>query len=298
MQQRINTLTHQYTAGTLYVLATPIGNLGDLSLRALAGLQRADIVLAEDTRVTGQLLAHYNLSKKMVSVREHNEREMAERVIEWLQAGQIVVQVSDAGTPCIADPGARLADSVWRAGLKVSPIPGACAMAAALSCSGLETGEYFFAGFLPPKSTARQKQLAAYESATYAVVCYEAPHRILETVSDMVSVLGATRLIVFAREITKNFETIVRLPAADLLAFIRADSNQQRGECVLIIAPMPREASTETHPLAQTLLTQLVPILPTKQVAQILFNTLGGNKNTWYELALTFKQSLNASDDA
>ncbi|MBY0345727.1 MAG: 16S rRNA (cytidine(1402)-2'-O)-methyltransferase [Neisseriaceae bacterium] len=296
MQQRIATLTHQYTAGTLYVLATPIGNLGDLSLRALAGLQCADIILAEDTRVTGQLLAHYNLSKKMVSLREHNEREMAERVIEWLQAGQIVVQVSDAGTPSIADPGARLADSIWRSGLKVSPIPGPCAMTAVLSSSGLDTSEYLFAGFLSPKSTARQKQLVTYESVSYAVVCYEAPHRILETVSDIVSVLGATRLIVFAREITKNFETIVRLPAADLLAFIRADSNQQRGECVLVIAPMPREASAEIHPLAQTLLMQLVPVLPTKQVAQILFNALGGNKNTWYELALALKQSLNDSN--
>ncbi|MGL6071518.1 16S rRNA (cytidine(1402)-2'-O)-methyltransferase [Craterilacuibacter sp.] len=282
--------------GTLYVVATPIGNLADITLRAFAALSRCDLVLAEDTRVTGSLLAAYGISKKLVSLREHNEREMAERVIVWLQEGQCIVQVSDAGTPGISDPGARLAAAVWQAGLKVCPLPGPSAVVTAMSAAGLETGQFQFAGFLPPKSGARKKRMENWLHADYAVICYEAPHRILDCVTDAVAVYGSERRLVLARELTKTFETFIRTTAGELLDIIKQDSNQQRGECVLIIdAAPPQPDSDEVPAAAQQLLSQLVEAMPTKQAAGIVAEFTGISRKKLYDLALEMKKS--AIDD-
>ena len=280
-----------FVSGALYVLATPIGNLSDVTVRAIAGFHAADIVLAEDTRVTGSLLSAYGIHKKLVSLREHNESEMAGRVISWLQEGKIIVQVSDAGTPGISDPGARLAAAVWAAGLKVVPVAGASAVITALSASGLETARFLFHGFLPPKRGQRCKTLEQWQTADYAVVVYEAPHRILECVEDIAATLGAERSLVLARELTKTFETFLRLPASELAERIRADSNQQRGECVLIIDAAPTLAASDEGlpPEADKLLKQLVAALPTKQAAAIVAEHYDLNKKVLYDRALHWK---------
>lgn len=189
--------------GTLYVVATPIGNVADISLRALAVLARADLICAEDTRVTGQLLTRYGIQSKLVSVREHNERAMADKVCNWLAEGQLVAQVSDAGTPAVSDPGARLVAAVRAAGHPVCAIPGACAAVTALAASGVTTAEWLFHGFLPPKRGARCKQLESWRDAHYAVVLYEAPHRVAECAADIAVTLGESRLVTLARELTK-----------------------------------------------------------------------------------------------
>lgn len=278
--------------GTLYVVATPIGNLADITLRALATLSAADVVCAEDTRVTGQLLARYGFKARLVSLREHNERSMAEQVIAWLRAGQIVAQVSDAGTPAISDPGARLAHAVWQADLRVCPIPGASAVACALSACGLHTHDWLFVGFLPPKSTQRKLHLEQWQEAPYAVVLYEAPHRVADCLDDIVTVLRPERHVVLARELTKTFETIKRLPAAELRDWVHADSNQQRGECVLIIDAAPSKTTTETTlpASARHTLALLLAELPTKQAAKLAASLTGLSKNQLYEEALRLKE--------
>lgn len=287
----MNSARETFINGALYVVATPIGNLADVTVRALAGFHAADIILAEDTRVTGSLLTAYGIHKKLISLREHNEREMAASVVRWLEEGKIVLQVSDAGTPGISDPGARLAEAVWAAGLRVVPVVGASAVVGAMSAAGLETGQFHFHGFLPPKSGARCKTLQQWQQAEYAVVCYEAPHRILECVEDIVATLGAERQLVLARELTKTFETFLRLPAAELAARIRADSNQQRGECVLIIDAAPRiTLADDALPApALALLAQLAELLPTKQAAAVVASHYDLNKKQLYDAALQLK---------
>lgn len=288
----MNSARETFVDRALYVVATPIGNLADVTVRAIAGFHAADIILAEDTRVTGSLLSAYGISKKLVSLREHNEREMAANVIRWIEEGKIVLQVSDAGTPGISDPGARLAQAVWAAGLRVVPVVGASAVIGALSACGLDTARFLFNGFLPPKSGARCKTLQQWAQADYAVVCYEAPHRILDCVTDVVATLGADRPLVLARELTKTFETFLRLPAGELLARIQADSNQQRGECVLVIDAAPQEeADAELPAPAVALLTELVAALPTKQAAGIVAAHYDLNKKQLYDLALQLKQT-------
>lgn len=282
-----------FNSGSLYVVATPIGNLADISLRAIAGFRAADIVLAEDTRVTGSLLTAYGINKKLYSLRDHNESEMAANVVRWLQEGKTIVQVSDAGTPGISDPGARLAAAVWAAGLKVVPVPGASAVVAAMSAAGLQTAHFQFHGFLPPKSAARRKTLQTWAKAGFAVVLYEAPHRILECVEDIAAELGGERQLVLARELSKTFETFLRLPAAELAERIRSDSNQQRGECVLIIDAAPAvEVGEDSLPdEAERLLAALAASLPTKQAAAIVAEHYGLNKKILYDRALALKNA-------
>ncbi|MDP3420066.1 MAG: 16S rRNA (cytidine(1402)-2'-O)-methyltransferase, partial [Thiobacillus sp.] len=226
---------HTRLPPALYVVATPIGNLGDITLRALDTLKSVDRVAAEDTRVSGQLLAHFNLSKPMVSIREHNEREAADKVIAWIAAGEAVAYVSDAGTPAVSDPGARLVAAVSAAGLSVVPIPGASAVTTALSAAGVESGQWLFQGFLPPKSGARRAQLQTLAALPAALVFYEAPHRIVETLADMAAVLDSARRVTLARELTKRFESIVTLPLAEAPAWLASDPNHVRGEFVVIV---------------------------------------------------------------
>ncbi|WP_234413031.1 16S rRNA (cytidine(1402)-2'-O)-methyltransferase [Microvirgula aerodenitrificans] len=283
-----------FRRGTLYVAATPLGNLADITLRALAAFDAADIVLAEDTRVTGQLLTRYGIRTQLVSVREHNERGMADKVVGWLAEGKLIVQVSDAGTPAVSDPGARLARTVRDAGYAVSPLPGPSAVVAALSASGTQCDRWRFLGFLSPKRKARCDAIAAIADCRDAVVIYEAPHRLIECVTDLVDVLGAGRVIVLARELTKTFETIQRLPAAELAAFIAADPNQCRGEIALIIEPAAasedEDDDTESRRLLEILLDEKLPV---KQASQIVSRMTGANRKALYELAL----SIRAQDD-
>jgi len=287
----IESARESFAPGTLYVLATPIGNLADISARALAAFSVADVVCAEDTRVTGHLLKSYGLhATRLVSLREHNENSMAQQVIGWLQQGQIVVQASDAGTPAVSDPGARLALAVRQAGLPVSPVPGASAVITALSASGLTTPSFLFHGFLPPKSGERRRTLAQWRAVDYSVVCYEAPHRIVDSLQDIVAELGPERRLFIARELTKTFETLKHLPAGEMLQWVESDSNQQRGEFVLIIDAAPQEPDPSgLSPEVLHTLQILAAELPTKQAAGLAAQLTGANKKALYELALTLK---------
>jgi len=272
----------------LYVVATPIGNLGDITMRALDILQRVDRVAAEDTRVSGQLLTHFNISKPMVSIREHNEREAADKVIAWIAAGDAVAYMSDAGTPAVSDPGARLVAAVRAAGMRVVPIPGVSAVTTALSAAGVESGTWLFHGFLPPKSGARKAQLQALAALPSALVFYEAPHRIEETLADMAAVLDSERAVTLARELTKRFETIVTLPLRDAPAWLAADPNNVRGEFVVIIHPPAAEAAivdAEAMRVLDVLLGELPPTLASRLASKIT----GRSKAELYKMSLALK---------
>lgn len=279
---------HTRLPPALYVVATPIGNLGDITLRALDILRSADRVAAEDTRVSGQLLAHFNISKPMVSIREHNEREAANKVIAWIAAGDAVAYVSDAGTPAVSDPGARLVTAVRAAGLVVVPIPGASAVTTALSAAGVESGTWLFHGFLPPKAGARRAQLQTLAALPSALVFYEAPHRIEETLIDMATVLDGARAVTLARELTKRFETIVTLPLRDAPAWLAADPNNVRGEFVVIVHP-PAAAAAVVDAEAMRVLDVLLAELPPTLAAKLTSKITGRSKADLYKMTLALK---------
>lgn len=275
-------------AGRLYIVATPIGNLRDITLRALDILKSADVVAAEDTRVSQNLLRAYGLQQKLLAVHEHNEREAAERLIAALQAGQSVAYISDAGTPGISDPGARLARQVRAAGFPVVPVPGASAVATAVSVAGLEAGQWLFYGFLPSRAGARRKALEPLKTLPCALVFYESPHRVTECVADMVAVLGGERELVIARELTKLFEQIHACPLGEALDWLAADGNRQRGEFVLIVQGAPAAAADTGH-LRDTLATLLAAV-PLKQAVALAVQLTGEKKNIVYELALELQK--------
>ena len=279
---------HTRLPPALYVVATPIGNLGDITLRALDILRSADRVAAEDTRVSGQLLAHFNISTPMVSIREHNEREAANKVIAWIVAGEAVAYVSDAGTPAVSDPGARLVTAVRAAGLVVVPIPGASAVTTALSAAGVESGTWLFHGFLPPKAGARRAQLQTLAALPSALVFYEAPHRIEETLTDMATVLDGARAVTLARELTKRFETIVTLPLRDAPAWLAADPNNVRGEFVVIVHP-PAAAAAVVDAEAMRVLDVLLAELPPTLAAKLTSKITGRSKADLYKMTLALK---------
>ena len=276
----------------LYVVATPIGNLGDITLRALDILKRVDRVAAEDTRVTGQLLAHFDISKPLMSVREHNEREAAAGVVARIAAGDAVAYVSDAGTPAVSDPGARLVAAVRAAGQRVVPIPGVSAVTTALSAAGLESGTWLFHGFLPPKPGPRRAQLQALAALPVALVFYEAPHRIEETLADMVAVLDGARSVTLARELTKRFETIVTLALDEAPAWLAADANNVRGEFVVIVHPPVTTVAVDTEAMRilDILQGELPPTLAAKLAAQITRRS----KAELYKMSLARKPSPDA----
>ncbi|UXY16742.1 16S rRNA (cytidine(1402)-2'-O)-methyltransferase [Chitiniphilus purpureus] len=273
------------------MVATPIGNLRDLSSRARDVLAQVDLIAAEDTRVTGQLLKHLGIGTPMLSLREHNERAMAEKLVARLAEGAAIAQVSDAGTPAISDPGAHLVAAVHAAGLPVVPIPGASALTTGLCAAGFTCPHTLFYGFLPPKRAQRQAALAPLAELPYVLVCYEAPHRIVETLDDLVALFGGDRPAVLARELTKTFETIRRAPLAELALFVRADTNQQRGEFVLLLdAAPPRPAATaaDAH---DTVLAPLVAELPLKQAVALAQSITGAPRNALYARALQLKET-------
>jgi 16S rRNA (cytidine1402-2'-O)-methyltransferase len=279
-------------AGVLHIVATPIGNLRDLSLHVLDVLKTADIVAAEDTRTTqGLLNAHQIQAGKLTPLHDHNEQSAAVRLIEALRAGKSVAYVSDAGTPGISDPGARLVNAVRAAGFEITPIPGPSAVATALSVAGVE-GAWLFYGFLPAKPAARRKVLQTLAARTEALVFYEAPHRIEETVDDLLAELGPERQILFARELTKKFEQLHACPLSEAPAWLAANDNHRRGEFVLVISAPPAPcdddeiAGRETHRVLEILLQEL----PLKQAAHLAARITGARKNAVYELALTLKK--------
>lgn len=278
--------------GTLYVVATPIGNLGDMTIRGLETLKTVDAIAAEDTRHTSGLLSHFGISKKLIAVHEHNEHQSAEKLLTQLQAGENIALVTDAGTPGISDPGAVVVDLVRRAGVKVVPIPGASAVIAALSASGITQNDFHFYGFLPASGAARRKVLESLKSQAVTLVFYEAPHRIVECVEDLAHVLGAERRLTFARELTKTFETFYTCAASEASAWLQADTNQQRGEFVLLVEAAGVKEAEEIPEETVRVLKLLLADLPLKQAVKLATEITHEKKNVLYEFALKLKENI------
>jgi len=275
------------TSGTLYVVATPIGNLDDISARALKVLRDVALIAAEDTRHSIRLLQHFGITTPLAACHEHNERDEGGRFLARLQAGDDVALISDAGTPLISDPGYHLVRQVRAAGIAVVPVPGPCALIAALSAAGLPSDRFIFEGFLPAKAVGRRARLEAVKEEPRTLIFYEAPHRILECLEDMELVFGGERMALLARELTKTFETLNGLPLAELRAWVASDSNQQRGECVVLVAgwqaPEGEDAvSAETLRVLDLLLKEM----PLKRAAAVAAEITGVRKNLLYQVAL------------
>lgn len=285
-----------YPVSALYVLATPIGNVCDITLRGLHVLAIADAVACEDTRNTSQLLQRYGLSKQLLATHEHNEREAAAKIIERLQAGQRVALVSDAGTPAISDPGARVVDAVRAAGFQVIALPGASAAVTALSASGLTDTRFHFVGFLPAKTRQRETALQELVALQAALVFYEAPHRIVETVQSMLQVFGPARQVVLARELTKLFEHIHRCPLGEAVAWLEQDANRQRGEFVVLLEGAQPVEGEDAE--GERVLRILLEELPVKQAAALAAQITGQKKNALYERALQIRQGAQEDGDA
>ena len=273
--------------GSLYVVATPIGNLDDISARALKVLREVSLIAAEDTRHSLRLMQHFGIATPLGACHEHNERDEGNRFIQRLLAGEDVALISDAGTPLISDPGYHLVRQARAAGVKVVPVPGACALIAALSAAGLPSDRFIFEGFLPAKAVGRRSRLEAVKEEPRTLIFYEAPHRILECLQDMESVFGPDRPALLARELTKTFETLKGLPLSELRAFVEADSNQQRGECVVLVAGWTApETDQVVSSEAMRILDLLLKEMPLKRAAALAAEITGERKNVLYQVAL------------
>jgi 16S rRNA (cytidine1402-2'-O)-methyltransferase len=278
---------------SLYVVATPLGNARDLTLRALDILRTADLIAAEDTRVTAPFLRRHGIAGKLVSMHAHNEARRAETIVAALNAGKSVALVSDAGTPAISDPGARLVRAVSDAGYRVVPIPGPSAVAAAVSVAGLDVDGFVFLGFLPTTTKARRERIATVAALPLALVIYEAPHRVRATVAELAQTIPGPRTLVVARELTKAFETIARIPLAEAATWLDADPNRQRGELVLIVdAPQTSGAKTAALPLdADRWLRALLDELPPARAARVAASVTGVSRDELYARALALKRT-------
>jgi 16S rRNA (cytidine1402-2'-O)-methyltransferase len=272
----------------LYVVATPIGNLQDITLRALEILREVSLVYAEDTRTTGVLFAQHGIATKMRALHDHNEARVAADVIDVLRSGRSVALVSDAGTPAISDPGAIVVAQAREAGFAVQAVPGANAAVAAISISGMP-GPFCFVGFLPPKSVARRAALEHWRDFQHSVVLYEAPHRVIECVEDIAAICGGERPLLIARELTKLFETTHRCTAGEASRWLQADANRQRGEFVLVIGAAPAHAERADIE-ADRVLKLLLEELPLKQAAKLAAAISGARKNELYERALSWRR--------
>ncbi|MDM8347566.1 16S rRNA (cytidine(1402)-2'-O)-methyltransferase [Pseudomonas sp. sp1636] len=275
------------TPGTLYVVATPIGNLDDISARALKVLGDVSLIAAEDTRHSARLLQHFGIATPLAACHEHNERDQGGRFLARLLGGEDVALISDAGTPLISDPGYHLVRQARAAGVAVVPVPGACALIAALSAAGLPSDRFIFEGFLPAKTAGRRARLEQVKEEPRTLIFYEAPHRILECLEDMQVVFGAERPALLARELTKTFETLKGLPLAELSAWVAADSNQQRGECVVLVAGWQApEGEAAVSAEALRVLELLLKEMPLKRAAALAAEITGVRKNLLYQAAL------------
>lgn len=279
-------------AGLIHVVATPIGNTDDFSRRALAVLEAVDVVAAEDTRTTGQLLHGLGLRASLVALHDHNEADLVPALIARVLGGESLALVSDAGTPLISDPGYRLVSAAHEAGIRIIPVPGACAAIAALSVAGLASDRFLFEGFLPARSGPRRARLTELAAWPHTLIFYEAPHRIVETLADLADLFGASRQATLARELTKTYETVRRDSLEALSQWVSADANQQRGEIVLVVAGAPARAVEDRHAVsAESLLRVLVKTLPVKQASQLAAEVLGLKKNALYDLAQSLRDA-------
>lgn len=276
---------------TLYVVATPIGNLSDISLRALDVLAGVDTVAAEHVQHARQLLSHHGIQSKLIALHQHNEAATAGKIGALLAAGQSVALITDAGTPAISDPGALLVREMRARKFTVIPIPGANAAVCALSAAGLSHPHFLFYGFLPAKSGPRRRLLQTLAALPYTLVFYEAPHRILDSLQDLTAVFGAERQLTIARELTKLFETIHQCTLGEATGWISADAHRQKGEFVLLVAGQPQPDKAEISTQARHTLQKLLTAVPLKQAVELTAELSGENKKALYQLALDLKQS-------
>lgn len=280
----------EISASTLYIVPTPIGNLGDITQRALAVLASVDLVAAEDTRHTGLLLQHFAINARLFALHDHNEQQKAEVLLARLQEGQSIALVSDAGTPLINDPGYHLVRRCREAGVRVIPLPGACAAITALSAAGLPSDRFCYEGFLPAKSKGRCDVLRALGNEPRTLIFYESTHRLLDSLQDMVSVWGAARYVVLARELTKTWESLHGAPVGELLAWVQADENRRKGEMVLIVEGHQVDEDALPAEALRTL-TLLQAELPLKKAAALTAEIHGVKKNALYKYALAQQEA-------
>lgn len=276
-------------AATLYIVATPIGNLADMTLRAIETLQSVDLIAAEDTRHSKYLLQHYNIDTTSISLHQHNEQQRSEALIKRLQNGESVALISDAGTPLISDPGYRFVVQALAAGITVVPIPGSCALITALSASGLASDRFAFEGFLPAKSVARSQRLTELVNETRTLIFYESPKRLTDTLLALTAIFGETRRACLARELTKIHETIETRPLGELTLWVQQDTNQQKGEVVLLVEGCEKQVSVEEAEIKRVLAILLAE-LPVKKAAALTASLLNVAKNDAYKLALKLQQ--------
>ncbi|WP_338768572.1 16S rRNA (cytidine(1402)-2'-O)-methyltransferase [Massilia sp. METH4] len=282
------TALQTYPTATLYVVATPIGNVTDIGLRALHVLGLVDAIACEDTRNTAHLMQRFGISKPLLAAHMHNEREAGEAIVRRLQGGERIALVSDAGTPAVSDPGAKIVDAVRAAGLRVVPLPGASAAITALSASGLVNDQFHFVGFLPAKPKQRETVLASLRNVAATLVFYEAPHRIAEFTQSLVAAFEPTRQVVFARELTKLFEEIHRCPLAEAAAWLAGDAHREKGEFVVLVEGAPAQTDAQEAE-AERILKILLAELPLKQAASLAAQITGQKKNALYDRALALK---------
>lgn len=274
----------------LFVVATPIGHLDDMSYRAIDVLKSVSLIAAEDTRTSAQLMKHFNISTPLTACHEHNESNKIDILVQKLLNDEDIALISDAGTPLISDPGFKLVRAAQANGIRVIPVPGACAAIAALSAVGLPSDRFSFQGFLASKQSQRLQQLEKLKDETQTLIFYEAPHRILDSVKDMAAVFGADRPVGFAREITKTFETIKKMTLGELAEFIAADHHQQKGEIVLVVGGASEEKDMEQEKLDQ-LLQRLLQDLSVKAASQLAADLTGIKKKIAYQRALELSQA-------
>lgn len=277
-------------AGILYVVATPIGNLQDISARALEVLGTVALIAAEDTRHSRKLLTHYGIATPLTALHEHNERAVTEKLLTTLRAGKDIALVSDAGTPLISDPGFHLLREVRKARIRTIPVPGASACITALSVAGLPTDRFVFEGFLPSRPVGRRQRLQTLRDEPRTLVFYEASHRICACLADMAQCLGGDREATVARELTKTFETVEQGTLAELDAWVRADANRQKGEFVVLVHGAPPPGDTGVNPASAAILDILLAELPLKQAAVLAAKITGQSRNRLYEHGLTLKK--------
>ncbi|WP_350327196.1 16S rRNA (cytidine(1402)-2'-O)-methyltransferase [Pectobacterium aroidearum] len=284
------------SASTLYIVPTPIGNLGDITQRALAVLASVDLIAAEDTRHTGLLLQHFAINARLFALHDHNEQQKADVLLAKLQSGQSIALVSDAGTPLINDPGYHLVRRCREAGVRVVPLPGACAAITALSASGLASDRFCYEGFLPAKTKARKDTLRDLGEERRTLIFYESTHRLLDSLQDISEVLGAERYVVLAREITKTWESIHGAPVGELLAWVKEDENRRKGEMVLIVEGHQADDSALSTEALRTLML-LRAELPLKKAAALAAEIHGVKKNALYRYGLEQEGDSGESGD-
>lgn len=278
--------------GSLYIVATPIGNMGDMTDRAQKTLSGVDVIAVEDTRRSGQLLSNFDISTPMVAVHEHNERQICDSLLDRMNKGDSIALISDAGTPLLSDPGYFLVSQAIGNGLKVIPIPGVSAVITALSVAGLPTDRFVFEGFLPAKTSARLQKLEKLKEDVRTVIFYEAPHRIVEMLKDCQQVFGGLRKVVVARELTKTFETVHGDELDKLIPWVEADDNQRKGEFVVLVHGAESREKNSIDAESERILLILLKELPVKQAAALAASITGLKKNALYQFAIDLKNKI------